>query len=373
MYKMRLFNDIILGHLFCVYSKIYPLHDNKYHFIINNNDSLRVAIPVDLQKQDLCDIKLTLGVNTIALFDRHIKILERNSKIARIFPSNITAVQYTEKERELLNDLIKKYVVHESKIEGSDLAKIRAHKETYESLAYVISFDQAQYKKLVAFIKEYCRLYLQKELDGQQNYVSPEVYLDIFIQTFNNRVYRLLYRTNNILLDNNGKTRDFFCHNIMVLALEDKIKIRRMGILDQKVVINLDNLLSPPTDQKVTKSTDTVLPAIDQDINCDNLHINFKKAQLWMTNGEPITITSGNLPIRFLKLLYEYKNTVVKYEFIAEKLNLPGKPEQYKGQALGIKDIKSELKGILKNAGMTDQEFSLLIRTIAKVGYKMYC
>jgi len=237
-----LLNDSILGHLFCIYFKLYKPVNNAYYFIINKSDSLITALPENLKQTKLCDIKLTLGTETIALLDKNEKLLRLYSDLvlARPYPNSERHIKSINEKIQTLKKLLIKYKVHETPVNTKDLDKIRENKEIYYTLAYVISFSQEQYKKLTFFLKKYLNLYLQKELDGQQNYTLPQLYIDSILQTINNLEYIKIFGQKNIQISKEKNI--FFCHSIMALSWQKQIKIRKMLIIDQSVHVTFDNL-----------------------------------------------------------------------------------------------------------------------------------
>lgn len=239
--NLGLLNDSIIGHLLCVYLKLYTPVDDKYYFIINQTDHLITAIPENLKQLGICDIKRTLGVGLISLIDlyeRKISLFSELSLTAQTTQSE-NIIKFNQKRLKILNELLNKYKVHETPVNYSELEKIENNNEINKNLAYIISFDSEQQKKLSTFLKQYTKLFLEKELDGQQNYALPELYVSDVLNFINNPEYIKIFGYKNLQLTK--KEEPFFCHSIMVLALQKKIKIRKMIVTDQSAHVIFDN------------------------------------------------------------------------------------------------------------------------------------
>lgn len=243
MTNQQLLPDMLLGHLLCVYLKLYDRTDGTYHVVINFSDP--IAYNLDhFQVKGVWDKKITLGAFTIALMDQYKRVIKVSAQQAlhpgvsqQSYPK-----QYNQK-LQYVKSLLKKYKPHESSISDSDLKKIKEDKELYDSLACVITINQEQYKNLSSFIKEYNSLYSNKELGGQQNYLLPSNYVDKVLSYINDPEYVKAYGYNNLRIHNQevGEIPNF-CHTLMYLVLQKKIKLRKMLIAPQSVDINLDNL-----------------------------------------------------------------------------------------------------------------------------------
>jgi len=235
--SFSLLNDTMLGHLFCVYTKYYQPLNDTYYFIIKATDHLAASLPL----MKLYDIKVTLGIDTIALLDQRMSVVKALSEQA-LHPSSVTNnTKWATDSVRKLRRLLAKYKPHETPIETKDLNKIRSDRELYPTLAFVVSFNQEQYKKLHSFLKKYLNLYLLKELDGQQNYALPQFFMDKILNIINEPEYIKMFGFKNIQINNENNV--FFWHSVMALVAQKKIAIRKISIIDQGVYITLDNLI----------------------------------------------------------------------------------------------------------------------------------
>ncbi|HWA51825.1 MAG TPA: hypothetical protein VG895_02105 [Patescibacteria group bacterium] len=120
--------------------------------------------------------------------------------------------------------------------------------------SYTISVNSLQYKDLEKFIKNYQLLYSHKELSGQAIYSKPEVYANKIIDQINNPNFITENGKNNITIFKNETPN--YCHSLMYLCFQKKIRIRKIIFWNNTIEVCLDNRTEPAknlTNRKLTK------------------------------------------------------------------------------------------------------------------------
>lgn len=196
---------------------------------------------------------------------------------------------------------------------------------------YKITINQKQYKILRPFLKRYNSLYSKKELRGQQNYSRPEIYANELLQEINNVKYIERYGYNNLALLKHKEP--FFCHSLMHLVFQEKIKIRKLLVDLKTVNVNLDNI-SP------TKARALPLPK--------GVHWEASKEVFMLTfnDGKKLKFTSPKNPsAKYFKILIDNYGLKVKHNKVQQEIKNKTHDQ--------IRNLVKTLNKKIRNAGLS--------------------
>lgn len=330
--------DSVIGHLLCVYLKLYEPENGVYNIHISLSDSSGFTWnPWKVyQKKDIWSIKVTLGQRITSLITELKSVLRAAAQQA-VPPtaSGNSSTSQLKQTLQFVEELLQKYEPYQSPISDSDLKKINEHEQLRDTVVLVISIIKKQYEKLCSFLEEYQSLYSKKGLEGQQNYYLPEVYANEILQEINKTEYVERYGYNNLVIRNNHQKPNF-CHSLMYLVFRNKIKLRRLIINNNSVEVNLDNLSRNVMPKGQIDTNSTAFP---------NWHDDFEWKGKQFVFGKYGSTNTFNSPTRqaLFNMLTKAKGNWVT---VKELVEVTGKNEGYVRPTIGQikRAMKSELR-----------------------------
>ncbi len=108
---------------------------------------------------------------------------------------------------------------------------------------------------------------------------------------------------------------------------------------------------------------------------CQNLVLDTVKGTLQYATNKPVPVTIDGREIKLLRLLFEYRDRILRYETIATKLDMNFYHESVSNEDAGeeIRYLKRDLVRLLKKVGMESKDINKMLIVQKNIGYRLIC